>query len=249
MSYKNKKRKSFNVHLIRFLCSVGGTDKVLMTIQYTSRLIYWHCMKNGKKGVALRLKNLEEPIDDFRVLLRYYGLVPLVQWIIHVETNPPPSKLLLNINRMQNLVNVFYYPLEHAYWLGKHEVIPVSKERTVQLREWACRLWAIYIILQFWNIWEEYKLLRQRENYVNSIEMTEPKTEEELRERRSLKKVKQQLEKEKLTILMNLIINTAYLPLTLSWSFKGLRITDISEGALGLTAGICQFFTSWVATS
>jgi len=31
MSYnKNKKRKSFNVHLIRFLCSVGGTDKVLM---------------------------------------------------------------------------------------------------------------------------------------------------------------------------------------------------------------------------
>ena len=32
MSYKNKKRKSFNVHLIRFLCSVGGTDKVLMVI-------------------------------------------------------------------------------------------------------------------------------------------------------------------------------------------------------------------------
>jgi len=30
MSYKNKKKKSFNVHLIRFLSSVGGTDKVLM---------------------------------------------------------------------------------------------------------------------------------------------------------------------------------------------------------------------------
>jgi len=198
MSYnKNKKRKSFNVHLIRFLCSVGGTDKVLMTIQYTSRIVYWNLVKNGKISAAQRLKNLEEPIDDFRVLLRYYGLVPLIQWIVHVETNPPPSKLLLNINRMQNLVNVFYYPLEHAYWLGKHEVIPISKERTKKLREWSCRLWALYIILQFWNIWEEYKLLRQRETYISSIEMSEPKTEEELHEKRSLKKVKNQLEKEK----------------------------------------------------
>ncbi|OUM66139.1 hypothetical protein PIROE2DRAFT_66086 [Piromyces sp. E2] len=239
MSYnKNKKRKSFNVHLIRFLCSVGGTDKVLMTVQYASRIVFWHCMKTGNKSLAIRLKNLEEPIDDFRVLLRYYGLVPLVQWIVHVESNPPPSKLLLNINRMQNFVNVFYYPLEHTYWLGKHN-----------LREWSCRLWAVYIILQFWNIWEEYKLLRQRENYVNSVEINDPKTEEELREKRSLKKVKHQLEKEKLTIVMNLIINTAYLPLTLSWSFKGLRISDAAEGSLGLTAALCQFFTSWVATS
>jgi len=206
-------------------------------------------MKTGNKSLAIRLKNLEEPIDDFRVLLRYYGLVPLVQWIVHVESNPPPSKLLLNINRMQNFVNVFYYPLEHAYWLGKHNVLPISQEKTKKLREWSCRLWAVYIILQFWNIWEEYKLLRQRENYVNSVEMSEPKTEEELREKRSLKKVKHQLEKEKLTIAMNLIINTAYLPLTLSWSFKKFRISDATEGSLGLTAALCQFFTSWVATS
>jgi len=246
MSYKNKKKKSFNVHLIRFLSSVGGTDKVLMTIQYASRIVYWHYMKKGNIKAAKRLKNLEDPIDDFRILLRYYGLVPLIQWIVHVENNPPPSKLLLNINRMQNLVNVFYYPLEHTYWLGKHEVLPISKETNQKLHEWSCRLWSIYIILQFWNIWEEYKLLRQRENYINSIEMSEPKTEEELREKRSLKKVKNQLEKEKVTILMNLIINTAYLPLTLNWSFDRLKISDASEGSLGLTAALCQFITSWV---
>lgn len=250
MSIRVRKKKTFNVHLIRFLCSVGGTDKILMTIQYTSRLLYCYYMRTKQESKAKRAKNLEDPIDDFRILLRYYGLVPLLQWIVHVESNPPPSKLLLNINRMQNMANMCYYPMEHLYWLGKHEVIPMKKETTKKLYEWSCRLWTVYIVLQFWNIWEEWKLIKKRQNYVNTYSQTQPTTkEEEIREKRSMNKIKQQMEKEKITIIMNLIINTAYLPLTLNWSFKECKLNDAKVGTLGLIAALCQFFTSWAATS
>ncbi|CAG8507150.1 18859_t:CDS:2 [Acaulospora morrowiae] len=107
--------------LLKFLNSVPGTDKVLMFVQYFSKIIIWFLSRVGKESLAGRIANISSPVGDFRILLRYYGLLSLVQWMIHIEHHPPATSLLLNIERIQNLTMVLYYPLEHIYWLAAHK--------------------------------------------------------------------------------------------------------------------------------
>jgi hypothetical protein len=120
--------------LCRFLDSVRGTDKTLMLVQYSSKLIIWYLKKlNPSSPFAARIANFAGPVSDFRILLRYYGilmlmtgLIPLVKWILDTERSPDPNPRLQLLGRLQNIVNLLYYPLEHAYWLGLHQVIPMS---------------------------------------------------------------------------------------------------------------------------
>jgi hypothetical protein len=116
-------------------------------IQYATKIINWH-LRNGDPSspLAQRLANLAGPVSDFRILLRYYGLIPLVQWIRYSEKNPAPTKKLQWLTRAQNFVNVCYYPLEHAYWLGLHQVIPMTPATRDKIGMWSCRFWAGYVV-------------------------------------------------------------------------------------------------------
>lgn len=175
-------------HLIRFLNSVRGTDKVLMVsfflcfdkfmylplfqfIQYWSKVIIWFAQKRSaplKTATAAisfiqRIQNFAGPVSDFRILLRYYGLLPMVQYMNYLEYNQPPSQLALTIERLQNWANIIYYPLEHIYWLGAHQVIPISEEKTNKIGMWSCRFWAAYVILEYGRLGEQYRNLKKRE--------------------------------------------------------------------------------------
>jgi hypothetical protein len=120
------------------------------TIQYSTKIINWYLRKSDPKSAfAQRLSNLAGPVSDFRILLRYYGLIPLFQWIIYSETHPAPNPKLQWLTRAQNLVNVVYYPLEHAYWLGLHEVIPMDSKTRDKIGMWSCRFWAAYVVSFF----------------------------------------------------------------------------------------------------
>ena len=99
--------------------------------------------------LAQRVANFANPVSDFRILLRYYGLIPLTQWILFSEANPPPTAFLRFLYRAQNLVNLGYYPLEHIYWLGAHKVIPISDEKLAKIGMWSCRFWAAYVSILF----------------------------------------------------------------------------------------------------
>ncbi|KAI8979806.1 peroxisomal biogenesis factor 11 [Mycotypha africana] len=158
-------------HLIRFLNSVRGTDKVLMFIQYWSKVLVWILSKRKsslKPAVATlslvqRIRNLANPVSDFRILLRYYGLLPMIQYMNYLEYNPPSTSIALTIERLQNWANVIYYPLEHIYWLGAHQVIPLSEQKTNKIGMWSCRFWAAYVILEYGRLLEQYKHLKKRE--------------------------------------------------------------------------------------
>ncbi len=95
------------------------------------------------------MANLASPVADFRILLRYYGLVPLTQWIIYSELHPAPNQKLQFLTRAQNIVNVLYYPLEHTYWLALHQIIPMSDKTRDKIGMWSCRFWAAYVVSLF----------------------------------------------------------------------------------------------------
>ncbi|KAI7907064.1 peroxisomal biogenesis factor 11 [Cokeromyces recurvatus] len=237
-------------HLVRFLNSVRGTDKVLMFIQYWSKVIIWFIYRKKKGSLKTtasliqRIKNLAGPVSDFRILLRYYGLLPMIQYMNYLEYHPPSTKLALTIERLQNWANIIYYPLEHIYWLGAHDVIPLSEEKTNKIGIWSCRFWAAYVILEYGRLMEQYKDLKRRETgLLKRIKAGDIETcEDPEAEMASIKA-------ERITMFVNTCINTGYLPLTIHWSLEKSNFPDVLVGVFGGFASIFQIYSAWKATA
>ncbi|KAI9323679.1 peroxisomal biogenesis factor 11 [Dichotomocladium elegans] len=232
--------------LVRFLNTVRGTDKVLMFIQYWSKIIIWFFSRNGRgvTGVAARFQNLSSPVSDFRILLRYYGLLPMVQYMNYLEYHPPASRLALNIERIQNWCNICYYPLEHLYWLGAHNIIPFSEEKTNKISIWSCRFWAAYVILEYGRLAEQYRNLKKREtSLLKRIKAGDIELEEDP------EKEMASIKAERSSIFVNTMINSGYLPLTVHWSLEQGLIPDVLVGLFGGFASIFQIYAAWRDTA
>ncbi|KAL1921779.1 uncharacterized protein VTP21DRAFT_10421 [Calcarisporiella thermophila] len=235
-------------HLVRFLNSVRGTDKVLMFIQYFSKILIWYLRRRSTaiKTVNVqslpldaRITNLAGPIADFRILLRYYGLLPMIQYMNQLEHSTPPSALHLELERWANLFNVCYYPLEHLYWLGSHGVIPMKENTTNRIGIWSCRFWAAAVILELARLWEQYRLWLLRKRAVLKRFENEEEVANEMKS----------LETEKKQMLLNTVINASYLPLTAHWSIESGLISDVWVGIFGTVASVCQLYTAWKASA
>lgn len=217
----------------RFLNSVRGTDKVFMLVQYVSKLIIWRFSSSSE--FVERVKNLATPVSDFRILLRYYGLLPLAQWIILSETNPPANPVLRLLTRLQNVTNLVYYPLEHIYWLSLHNVIKLSDSMRNKIGMWSCRFWAAYVVLYFVQLYQEAMMLVKRQRALTCSKKDE----------KELKLEKQAIQDEKQALFINGLINTAYFPLTVHWSLESSSFPDVAVGFCGTVAAVAQMYTAW----
>ncbi|CAG8448081.1 15564_t:CDS:2 [Acaulospora colombiana] len=160
--------------------------------------------------------------------------------MIHIEHHPPETPLLLNIERLQNLTMILYYPLEHIYWLAAHKVLNISESRMNRMGIWSCRFWAAYVLLQFWHLWLEWKLLKKRRR--NMIKRVDRDEEEVKREKRELKAEGERIWRES-------IINVGYLPLTVHWSIENSMFPDVGVGVFGTLAAFYQLRGVWKATA
>jgi hypothetical protein len=149
------------------------------------------------------------------------GLLPIVQWLVSLERNPRPTRALLTIERLQGWSMLAYYPLEHLSYLCSHGIIPStiptifslfsSKHKRIVLDPnllgvWSCRFWATYVVLQFAHLWEDRKLLQQRQRALRKGKGTSLTLAE-----------KQDLERRWDAYWSELIANVGYLPLTVHW--------------------------------
>lgn len=176
------------------------------------------------------------------------GLLPLIQWMQYVDNTPSPSPLLLTIDRLQNICNLIYYPLEHIYWLGAHEIIPITMEKTNKIAIWSCRFWAAYVALQFIHLAEEYRLYKNRlQSIQGQIRAADKKAKEtgEPVDKTVFKTEMAALKAEKKGIWINTIINTGYLPLTVHWSLEKSSFPDVGVGMFGGVAALAQFYVAW----
>lgn len=144
------------------------------------------------------------------------GLLPIVQWLISLERSPPPTKYLQNIERLQGLSMLVYYPLEHIYYFTSHAILPArfspSPPSNAKIALWSCRAWAAYIVLQFLHLNEDWKLLKLRERALrrNSGKQTGAETPAPSPEFI-------EVAQRKRAIWNEFLVNLGYLPLTLHW--------------------------------
>lgn len=125
-------------HLIRYLSTWSGSDKLFMVIQYAAKLLipilHLRARLQHRAGfrkdpfstAAPALNKLASTVSDARMLWRIWGLLPIFQWLISLERSPPPTRRLLTIERAQGWSMLAYYPMEHLYYLLSHEIIPSS---------------------------------------------------------------------------------------------------------------------------
>jgi len=211
--------------------------------------------KDPTSSAAQGCTKLGGIVSDSRMLWRIWGLLPIFQWLISLERNPPPTRKLLTIERLQGWSMLAYYPLEHIYYLCSHGIIPASIPsiaslfsstgkpipiNTNTIGKWSCRFWALYVLLQFAHLQDDRKLLQQRERSLSKAKGKAPAITGELEE----------LRKRWDSYWNEVIANIGYLPLTIHWSLeKGLFSNDIWIGTFGLIAALASFRSGWKATA
>ncbi|GLB40261.1 putative peroxisomal biogenesis factor 11 (PEX11) [Lyophyllum shimeji] len=253
-------------HLVRYLGTWSGSDKLFMIIQYSIKLLVpllnlrarlqyrAGLRKSPESSAAAAYAKLGSILSDSRTLWRIWGLLPIIQWLVSLERNPQPTRTLLTIERLQGWSMLAYYPLEHLSYLLSHGLIPStiytitslfsSSAKPIRLNAnvlgmWSCRFWALYVLLQFAHLREDRKLLRLRERNLRKakgVGLT-PAEKQELKQRRD-------------AFWSEVITNLGYLPLTIHWSLeRGIIKNDVWVGVFGLIAGIASFRSGWKATA
>ncbi|KAH8109563.1 hypothetical protein DFH11DRAFT_1861295 [Phellopilus nigrolimitatus] len=254
-------------HAVRYLSTFGGSEYVAChIIQYALKIIIpflelrarlqhragAHKETTGATSAAL--SKLYGIIGDSRMLWRFWGLLPIYQWLTSLERMPPPTRSLLTIERLQGWSMLLYYLFEHLYYLRSNGLLPATislslpflkslpvKLDTEKLALWSTRAWAVYVFLQFAHLREDGRLLKLRERALTKVKgRSSSEVEAETFE----------LSLRRDALLNEFIANLGNLPLTIHWSLeRGLFKNEIWVGVFGLIAGLASFRTGWQATA
>lgn len=116
---------------------------------------------------------------------------------------------------------LFYYPLEHLYYLRTHDIIPFSvalrlpfarKPMSIELNAtklalWSTRAWAVYLVLQFYHLREDFLLWKAQQKAL--LRVKDPSIEYDTEKRN--------LSQRWDAMLNELIGSMANLPLAVHW--------------------------------
>jgi len=259
-------------HLVRYLSTWSGNDKLFMIIQYSIKLIvpFLRLRARLQHRAGLRTEPLSTAADglakfggllgDARMLCNIWGLLPIIKWLTSLERNPPPTRKLLTIERLQGWSMLAYYPLEHLYYLLAHSIIPPqiplpsvsrlwpsstgeAKQESIHLNAGiisrvSTRLWAVYVFLQLLHLQEDRRLLKAKERALSRSKTVAAQVE------------KEELRKRWDALWSEVVVNLSYAPLTIHWSLeKGLFQNDVWVGVFGLVAALASWRSGWKATA
>ncbi|KAJ2769683.1 hypothetical protein IWQ57_003003 [Coemansia nantahalensis] len=227
-------------HVMRFLASGSGHDKFWMVAQYFTKIVVWVLARRGGKSAAERVRLFSSLVADYRIMIRLPGLLGMAQAIRHCEQSPAPSRTLQWLDRAMNLSLVCYYPLEHAYWLGAHRILPLSDRAVEDAGYWSCRFWAAWVAMQFARLGVEHRQIAARRRRVLTRGSADAATmQHEL----------DAVDADARSWKIQLLINACYFPLTLHWSVRGSTFPEVAVGVFGTVAAIAQAYNVWQATA
>jgi hypothetical protein len=180
---------------------------------------------------AQRLKALSSLISDFRIFARLWGLLGIWKWGKRVLENPPEDSVLRSVSYAQVVVNIAYQYLENYAYLSSKGVLGWSTEKQNRAYIWSSRFWMAHVGLDFVRLYHE-NAVRGRNKKGKGKEGVE-----DLEESAWRAKWRKQL-----------VVNSAWAPLTLHWGLEQGLVGDIWIGVLGSVAGIANLRELWKNT-
>lgn len=189
---------------------------------------------------ARATKNAEELLSDYRIFARLWGLLGVYKWgrSLLAEGAAPRDAMLRWLEYAQVAANVGFQALENGAYLSQKGILvwegwegERGAARRARWWVWSSRFWAAHVGLEFMRLLYARTLKRREVEKArkdgNAIESGE---DENIWRR-------------------NLIVNSAYAPMTLHWSFEDGLFSDVSIGICGSVAGVMGFRELWKSTA
>ncbi|WAR58940.1 hypothetical protein PtB15_10B280 [Puccinia triticina] len=241
-------------HLVRLLSTTSGADKLFMLVQYSAIILRTLATRSNSgssnKALVLRLAALSKLfISDARTTYQLWDLISIVQWLRSLNALPPSGSKPVQIERLQVISMLIYYPLEHLYFLASKGVLPLSPRLINKAALYSCRAWAAYTLLHFFHLREELKLLEPERRRLLALQAgTDFNTPR--KPSPAVATSLQEMEGRRAALINGLIVNLAYTPLSLHWSMpKGLYGSKLITGICGLVAAVAQLRAGWKASA
>ncbi|ODN83686.1 hypothetical protein L202_01782 [Cryptococcus amylolentus CBS 6039] len=293
--------KHLLARLTRLESTIPGLDATLMLAQYSSPLIITLLLKLASirarhpkvkfsqaagQGIlkvdrGYGLVQLAEgwgraggSIGDARVIMRAFGMLPVLQSLLALHPKPLTSLLTLlspdglakalqspkAISTLQCLAILAYYPLEHVSWLATKGIISMSPQKVGKATLWGVRFWALYVALKVYELQKTYLALSSRTRALQhskpDVSPTEAEGFEVQDEKTGPKDIQGKVEekvsqakvlgKEWLTWRNATISNAGYAPLTIHWSTPGgIWGSPLITGTMGSVAAVGSLLAEW----
>ena len=240
-------------HLIRLLSTTSGADKSFMLVQYSALILRTLATRSksgsSNKALVLRLAALSKLLSDARTTYRLWDLISIVQWLRSLNALPPSGSKPVQIERLQVISMLIYYPLEHLYFLASKGVLPLSPRLINKAALYSCRAWAAYTLLHFFHLREELKLLEPERRRLQALQAGAD-FDTPRKPSPAVAASLQEMEGRRAALINGLIVNLAYTPLTLHWSMpKGLYGSELITGICGFVAAVAQLRAGWKASA
>ncbi|KAL3423203.1 peroxin 11C [Phlyctema vagabunda] len=243
--------------------SAAGTDRLLMTICYTSLLassVLSHArlqqtvrhlieraialppskldaQPSSLQGTATRLRKLSALISDYRIFTRSWGLIAIYKWgygAWHAEGGDPIVRSLVYA---QVLVNVLFQYLENMAYLSSKGIVGWDTNKQNWAWIWSSRFWAAHVGLDLVKLGYEWNVRQQSKKAAAASEG----------EKSAI--VRQDEQTWTANWRREMVVNLAFAPLTVHWGLEQGLISDFWVGALGSVAGVTGLREVWRTTA
>ncbi|KAJ5894715.1 peroxin-11C Pex11C-Penicillium chrysogenum [Penicillium taxi] len=254
--------------LDRLLSTASGQERALATVDYVASTLHHLCASapwasfQARLAVLTRLKGratqlstlpslksrfkaLATLVSETRYTLRLFELIPLWVWGSETLKHPPSDPIIHALTILQIISNVVYQFLENVTYLASKGVISKRYINKYgghdKLEIWSNRGWFGHVFLQFFVLWREHVLRKQRlakraaagDIDIKSIETEETALRVEIRSWRK-----------------RLLNNIIWTPLCFHWCFEeGVGIPSSFSGPISFMAGAWTLSDMWAATA
>jgi len=255
-------------HAVRFFGTWSGSDKLMMTAQYTAKLLIYYL--NWRAERLYRLGRRDKPISlTVEGLFKFagtlsmarrvsglWGFLGIMKGLSALERNKPASQTQLTLQRIQGISMLIFYPLEFISFFSA-PFAPVLAPRWITPKQggqaalWSIRAWLVYVIAQVGLLVREREAIREQEM---EIQVKVPGNEKELEaatpeEHEATRAEKERKTRRKMQIIYQLAANVSRLPVIMHWSVEGgIYPYEILTPILSLISALAAFKGGWENT-
>jgi len=235
-------------HAVRFLGTLSGSDKFMMTAQYAAKLlipllqlragIQYHAGRRLKphSETSDGLFKLASNLSLARRVCSLWGIIGIAKALSALERSQPTSRTQLTLQRLQGLSMLVYYPLEYVSFFSSPFaplLSGVSPAMSGKAQLWSIRAWGVYVGLQILLLRHEWKSIARKEYGTTSAKDQD----------------KAALKKRKFAIACSLAANISRLPVILHWSIvTGLYKNEMYTNILSFISAVAALIGGWEAT-
>ncbi|GMK53722.1 hypothetical protein CspeluHIS016_0103080 [Cutaneotrichosporon spelunceum] len=199
-------------------------------------------------------------ISEARVIMRSFGLLPMLDWLLRLHPNPLKSLVnffihpsLSNLDLRNDkvyqtlrviLLSIFYVG-EHSVWLGTRRILNLTPEQLSTISKVSIRSWAIDICMSAVKLVGAYRRLMARKAALQAQGEVGEEEGYSLTEKKADTEEANKLEAEIATWKRTALVNFAWIPLTLHWSFGGLWENPLITSAIGTIVSLGKLNIAW----